>query len=360
MIEENQLDISPAMHEEEYYIDSMKTVIKTMKEQENWSMHTGKLVVDLADGYIKITEHEILTKMISRIKGVESIELHMFNCKLTDDHMKSLVDSILLNNIDSLKEVKMDLSDNTLTSSSLAHILHMINQLKSPRKMNIDLTNNMLNRGAISPAIPLSSPSIKFIRLVLEDSNASNNVLSYICSNLCNMKCMMTLVVNMYGCGVHIDDTTLQCVMDSSIRNMDLMVSQVDYSSVASLIRGAIPMRHKMSRMKIEMNRITNVDNNDMMMYINEEMGRYKHMDIESTSDGMQQDHLDLDNIDDIDLDNIDLMPHVEMSEGLLNGNKNKKDQQYTMIIRDSSILAETKKSMNTLYKCNQIQLDIR
>ncbi len=275
--------------EEEFYIESVKQFNSMLKANQAWSRACKKLVIDLADGALKSSDQAVLSKGLSKVSGVAVLEVYLFNCKISDEILAGLLSVILGRNKQTLREIKMDLTENALTSQSLQHLYQTVADLPLLAKLSADLTNNVLSRGGVSSFPSLASASLKFLKLNLEDSGASGAAVNAVLLGVKQLPALRTLVLNASGCSGFVSPEAVQLLLDSSLKNLDLNFSRHPFEAVRSLLTSSVAFINRFDKLRIDFSGCLKLDEAETAQFLQDQTHHFEatrsssKMDEEST-----------------------------------------------------------------------------
>lgn len=279
--------------DDEIFIESIKQLRREV-EAGIGVRSCRKLVVDLADGGLARADLDVLTEGLSKIKGVISAEFYLFNCKLADESLNNILEMLISKNKDTLEEIKLELTENSLGANSLLGIFEASNSVPNLKKINIDLSGNSLSKGSFtSSPIKLKLSQLKFLKLSLEETNLPGNLAEQLLDELLRQPSIKTLVINLTSCSYGFNDECVDALLKGSFSNLDLTFARADYLQVRSLILGLPRMANRFNKMKLDLSSTFKLPADDFIDWSTVVIDTYKaksgnKMDIEETTNESQ------------------------------------------------------------------------
>lgn len=258
--------------EEECYIESIKQLKKDLK-QNFGSTSYKKLVVDLADGGLGSSDLETLLAGLDKVRGISSCEFYLFNCKLTDESLNNILEMLLSRNKDSLEEMKMELTENSLGAAAFISLLEASNSMPKLKKLYLDLSGNSLSKGSFtSSPLRLSLNNLKFFRLSLEDTFLPGNVIEKLISELKNLPQLVTLVLNIGSCSFGFKKDSVQDLLSGHYSNLDFSFTKAAYTQIKEMIFSSILFCTKFKKLKLDFSNTSMVVEQDIIDWINSDV----------------------------------------------------------------------------------------
>ena len=281
--------------DDEFYIESVKQFNSILKGNQAWTRECKKLVIDLADGALKSSDQSVLTKGLAKISGVVTLEVYLFNCKISDEILAGLLGIILTKNKQSIREVKMDLTENALTSQTLQFLFQAVADLPALTKLSADLTSNVLSRGGVASFGPLASPTLRFLKLNLEDSGASAAAIGAVLLGAKHLPELQTLVLNATGCSGFVSSEAVDSLLESSVKNLDLNFSRYQFDCVRCLLTSSVAFINRFAKLRLDLSGCLQLDEAGTAEFLQEQIHRFEStacsskMDEESTLPSAKQ-----------------------------------------------------------------------
>lgn len=153
---------------DELVIDSIKNSKDIIEEAKG--KHIETLIIDFADEKVKISDIQTLGTILQAPAQVEKINGYFFACFLNDAILQNFLNSI--SHFQNLKELELELGENSLTSQGFINILQLSMALTSLVNLKIDFhSNNLINQDFQTMLNGYKHNSLKHLSLNFEDSN---------------------------------------------------------------------------------------------------------------------------------------------------------------------------------------------
>lgn len=264
-----------ALDHEEYFIESIKELSKKIAnfEDKNSTLNVPqkyllsgckKLIVDLADYPLKLKDIQILIKGLSLIEKVEETEMYFFNCKLNDESFLKILNTLAKGSQATLVNLKLDLTENVLTAHSFARFFEALSCFDLIKKVTVDYSMNPMSKGGVSTTpikFPRPKPSLKFLKVTLEDSNLPGNQVFQLFSLAAgSFPQLHTLVVALTSCPFVFSPEACQLLQNLPIKNLDLSLRQSSFGSISELFFLLPALGPSLRKVKIDLRETSNID----------------------------------------------------------------------------------------------------
>lgn len=224
--------------EDELTIDYMREVKQFYAELKDQKVPPKSksykcLRIDLADTGLKKSDVTAVAEKIKTGINFERAELYLLGCKLTDDLLFCLLEVLLNQSKSTLKEVELDLRDNSLTGSALPMLLEVLGAFPRLEVFKSDLAdNNLTGKQDQYATVTYGSNSLKFLRLNLENTNPGSVILDRLLTSMVHFPSLQTLVLNVGSCTkTKISAAGVSSLLCSSLKNLDLCVTGMSTDS---------------------------------------------------------------------------------------------------------------------------------
>ena len=195
------------------------------------------LRLDLADTGLKKSDVTAVIEKLKTGRSFQKAELYLLGCKLTDDLLFSLLECLLSQAKGTLKDLELDLRDNSLTSNSLPMLLEVLGAFDKLETFKADLSDNqLLGKQDQFSHVTYASPRLRFMRVNLENTNTGNVVLDRFFASLGGFPNLHTLVVNLSGCRLcPVTRMSVEHLVRSSLVNLDICANDTHSAAVGEL-----------------------------------------------------------------------------------------------------------------------------
>jgi len=245
--------------EEEIVLDSLhdlrKGTIPTSPTQYNL------LTIDLADTHLKMADVHLVAKRLAAITGIKKVEIYLFGCRLTDEGLHSILTPLLTLCASTIRSLRLDLSENSLSSQSYPMLLEAMTAMKSLRSAHVDLSGNGLSRHYPHAINPLSLGSLEYLQMSVDSTGIQPALINALVEGIERMPKLKTLILETDNTAPETVERLVHSVLSSpSLSSLSLRTGPSQVISFQSLLSTLPRIASRLERMRIDLSECTGMD----------------------------------------------------------------------------------------------------